>query len=487
MSGDYTSPSDGNAVQAEEARKGVGPNRTTNAVIFFVRVLTAPLPFKAEDADLILKQGWVPPPQDPRPPSQSPGPAPDPLAWGSWRTSAGGSNRTRAEPPPRIMFRGRIIRSNNGLRPHILIRDPCRIANSRRTNIALIYKLLQKHTLFISKQSYFGDTPKVGDIVQVSLQRSRDFKGPDLQVSHFDEIIDSSQSEIYNFQNLRDCESLKEKMENEDPDFSASSFSNRSDSSVASSGEPVRPIKPPSQSHINNGVKFINKLSGTAYFKDSSIPFLAGLAANAAVESSFKHTAAGDPVWNYPDIYQERHPGLLRNALIPAGKTKKYCSFGYWQLNICSGAGVKFAEQWFTIGEELWPYEDFNNDGIIDDQDLNHPTKKQHYKAGKMYKVIEGAGINNFRLLAKLQNENNQFDYVSGRLHNIFGKNATEDANDRHALTWGRDIAVDFENCKHCKPVGHKDKNGDGYWASTYERGELAREIYDAYIIKHGP
>jgi len=194
---------DGLALQAGQIKEAASEHRTANAVIFFVRVLTAPLPFKQENADLILKQGWIPLPEKPE-------------------TRDYDTPLMTSKEAPRIMFRGRIIKSNNGLRPHILIRDPCRVSVGK--NLNYIYKLLQKHTLFISKKDYYGKTPQIGDVVQVALQRG-DFKGPDLQAAHFDEIIDSSQAEIYNFQNLVDCESLKAKMEGSSYEDSLSEYS----------------------------------------------------------------------------------------------------------------------------------------------------------------------------------------------------------------------------------------------------------------------
>ena len=459
MSGtaDDASPSGGRAGRAGQWRKGAGPHKTKNAVIFYVRVLTAPLPFKSEDANLILKEGWVPYEEK----------AKGNVGWGPLQVPV-----SQPHDPPRIMFRGRIIKSGNGLRPHILIRDPCRLAMSRRTNIALIYKLLQKHTLFISKQSFWGNTPQVGDVMQVSLQRS-DFEGPDLQVGHFDEVVDSTQSEIYNFQNLRDCTSLAEKMRTQDPDFSNASFlaAGGGGTATGSSTVPVKPLKAPTQSEIDKTVKFAKKLKDSTYFKDHSVAFLVGLAANAEHESGFNPLAAGDPVSGYSEARQNFHPGLINNAFQPPGKTEKFCSFGYWQLNVCSGGGIRFAEyNGFTTKKVKWK------------EDPTKTATEQHPYVGREFSVIQNIGTNGSKLWAVLKDENKQMKFVAYRTAQIFGTSTVKSDTAKTPMDWGRDIASEFERCSHCREVGASD----GKWASTYNRGDLAQAAYGEYIIKYG-
>ena len=196
MSVDLTTTTE--SVAAETQRRTTRKNLTSNSVIFYVRVLTTPLPYDQEDANVILKQGWI------EPPSREPG-----SKYFSTTTSASDGKST-ADKNPKIMFRGRILQSNNGLRPHILLRDPCKVGLGR--DLSFIYKLLQKHTLFISKDGFFGHTPRIGDVVQVSLPPS-DFDGPDLQVSFFDSIVDkSSANEFGDYLSRVNCESLKDKM-----------------------------------------------------------------------------------------------------------------------------------------------------------------------------------------------------------------------------------------------------------------------------------
>ena len=198
MSLDITTTTE--SVAAETKRRTTQKNLTDNAVIFYVRVLTAPLPFSQEDANVILKQGWIEPPKR------------EDSVWDEHTNPSAKSNKSDADKPPKIMFRGRILQSNNGLRPHVLIRDPCRVGLGR--DLDFIYKLLQKHTLFISHDSFYGHAPQIGDIVQVNLPPS-DFNGPDLQVAFFDSIVDkSSSNQFADYLSRRNCESLKDKMKN---------------------------------------------------------------------------------------------------------------------------------------------------------------------------------------------------------------------------------------------------------------------------------
>jgi len=183
---------------AAALRDFTGANLNKNATTFIARVLTTPIPFDEEDAKLIISEGWIPPPL--KLSGSSLVPADEEIPPGS----------LRGDSKPRIMFRGRIIRSHNNLRPHILIRDPCRISASRDMNF--VYRLLQKHTLYISTHSWSGKTPKIGDLVEITPGRA-DFVAPDLQASYFNKVVDMKSSDVYNWQNRIGCESLIAKME----------------------------------------------------------------------------------------------------------------------------------------------------------------------------------------------------------------------------------------------------------------------------------
>jgi hypothetical protein len=58
---DYSSASDGNDLFAGIIRNASGANRTTNAVKFFVRVLTDPIPIDADHAKQVLNAGFIEP------------------------------------------------------------------------------------------------------------------------------------------------------------------------------------------------------------------------------------------------------------------------------------------------------------------------------------------------------------------------------------------------------------------------------------------
>ena len=197
MSDDCTTPEDGLRLLGGIIR-GANPlrkNLTANAVVFYVRVLTEPISIDGELANMYLTDGYVPPP---------------------WVVDAEGEvvlderyiNDRGSITRPRLMFYGRVMKSSNGLRPHIFLRDPCRVADARSHDIAFINKLIAKHTLFLSKDSQYGITPKYGDIVGVKLNRS-DFKGPDLAAASYDEILSAGDSSLYENNRSQNCDTLK--------------------------------------------------------------------------------------------------------------------------------------------------------------------------------------------------------------------------------------------------------------------------------------
>ena len=198
---DPSSPSDGNDISSNQTYENASPRRTINAVVFLVRVLTRPIPIDADDVRIIMEEGWIEP-------DLQIGEDGDNI---SQRTEFSSDTARGADGVVKIMFRGRVIRSNNGLKPHIFLRDPCRLMLTR--DIGFIYRLLAKHTLFMSKTGFSGTTPKIGDIVQVTLQRG-DFEGPELQTAYFDEIVDQSQSELYTYSAFNErCTSLMSALE----------------------------------------------------------------------------------------------------------------------------------------------------------------------------------------------------------------------------------------------------------------------------------
>ena len=149
--------------------------------------------------------------------------------------------------------------------------------------------------------------------------------------------------------------------------------------------------------------------------------FVVGLVANAQAESSFVAAANGDP--------RETVGGNSDQAIKVKGKY--YCSFGYWQLNVCSGGGELFAKK----------------QGITDI--VNNKEK--------LYKLITDSKT--------------QIKYMVEHMKDLFGtdvKNCSLSAE-----YWGQRIAVEFERCSHCyAPDSGKDAT------STITRGSIAKDLY---------
>lgn len=191
-----TTPGEGLEWLGNAIRTTAQADAITNAVKFYVRVLTQPIYIDGEHSGLLIG-------------AQMSGiPSFDTDTQGNIVQVPEGHDPLRARATARLSFMGRILRASNSLRPHIYIRDPCKLDSTDLSNVSYVTKLIQQHTQFISKEGYVGYSPQVGDIVEVNLGRS-DFKGPDLQVAHFDGIVDSSDAELYEHRRDADCESLR--------------------------------------------------------------------------------------------------------------------------------------------------------------------------------------------------------------------------------------------------------------------------------------
>ena len=60
------------------------------------------------------------------------------------------------EGQPRYTFMGRILRTTNGLRPHIYVRDPCTLTSAQVADTNYLNSLYNLHTQFISDESGGG-------------------------------------------------------------------------------------------------------------------------------------------------------------------------------------------------------------------------------------------------------------------------------------------------------------------------------------------
>jgi len=109
--------------------------------------------------------------------------------------------------------------------------------------------------------------------------------------------------------------------------------------------------------------EFIELLKNSGYFKDFSAESICGMIANAQHESKFRATIGGDPpsYWlgsrkkhavgsvEYKKA-TDRYNKIIKFAVVGHGYAKRpqpYCSWGYWQLQICTsdGAGREAAKR----------------------------------------------------------------------------------------------------------------------------------------------
>ena len=180
-----------------------------------------------------------------------------------------------------------------------------------------------------------------------------------------------------------------------------------------------------------DAVEFYNKLRSSGAFSGYSDTMLMGLAANAKQESNFTSNAAGDA--RSPG--NKDHPRTITTVDGVRGVEADYCSFGYFQLNICpdNAEGTRFIE---FFG-------------------LDRSNKQE--------------------VLDAITNEEKQFQFMANRLAQIgsisqyIGQEVAEGYSEEEtAAFYGRLIARDFENCSAC---------ADGQ-SENRERQELAAALY---------
>ena len=98
--------------------------------------------------------------------------------------------------------------------------------------------------------------------------------------------------------------------------------------------------------------EFIKKLKASPSFSDFTAQSLAGVVSNARSETggTFRSTIGGDPPSYWLKTSQEKYNSVVKYAVkgygFNAKKENFYCSWGYWQLQICTkdGSGRKLAE-----------------------------------------------------------------------------------------------------------------------------------------------
>jgi hypothetical protein len=177
---------------------------------------------------------------------------------------------------------------------------------------------------------------------------------------------------------------------------------------------------------INDGcAAFITKIKSSTSFRSWSGPALAGVVANAQGESNYVQSAPGDPAMGYggPNVSTNRKKEV-KDRQVPLNG-KGYCSWGYWQFNICpeSAAGSELAS----------------------DEGINMTT-------------TEGKA----KWLEKLKDDEFQFKFAAKKMASITAKTGSD------PYTAGSDIVLKFEK-PACMNI------------HALERGNLAVLIYNKF------
>jgi len=320
----------------------------------------------------------------------------------------------------KIAFKGRILGDPS---PHDWLIDPCDLDTA--TDPGLVLRMTALHTTFESANDIVvseATMPKMGDIVNIELTPNVFWYN--LSFGKFTSIANQAApgSEGPAESAGAACDSLEsffENIEYEDLKGGGSSF----EYSVGGSGGVGYNYTAAAGATASLGaVDFYKLLKGSFLSNDYSDAFVAGLVANAQAESNFLATANGD---------LRGDVGGNSEQAIQVG-SNHYCSFGYWQLNVCSGGGEKFAKR----------------QGITDI--VNNKEK--------LYKLITDSKT--------------QIEYMVEYMKDLFGADVKK--SNLTAEYWGRRIAVEFERCSRCKAYG---SGGDA--TSTVKRGAIAKDLYE--------
>jgi len=201
---------------------------------------------------------------------------------------------------------------------------------------------------------------------------------------------------------------------------------------------PVVPVK--------DTIDFFNKMKGSGKFPGFCDAMIAGMVANAKSESNFRNNAVGDKVSDLGANARRTERAIFTT---PRQKTKwtgtggedYYCSFGYWQLNVCGGGGVRFAKKF-----GFWP---------------THAGNKQ-------------------ALLTAIHDPDKQFDFMFEEMKRIFGSKVSDCSLD--GTYWGQQIAIKFEKCVGCFEPGYRKVTESGRVLDdrgTLKRGAVAQGLLE--------
>lgn len=172
---------------------------------------------------------------------------------------------------------------------------------------------------------------------------------------------------------------------------------------------------------------FVKLIRNSPSFSDWSGQALAGVIANARAESGYKKLVGGDNINYYKKGYDAtpRKVSKYRMENVKARNINGFCSWGYWQLNICPDEGA---------GKQL-----------VDDLGISITTE-----AGKK------------QWIKYLEDDENQFKFVAREMARHTSKIGTS------PYQAGKDITVKFE-----RPANRFEHGKT--------RGKRAKEIYAKY------
>ena len=202
------------------------------------------------------------------------------------------------------IFKGRII--DKGMQrpsPHSFIVDPCDVKTATQQIKGISSQFLNLYTDFIIKTNTATGVKK-GDKITVSLRKGQPYKF-DLQYAMCsDATVEGFYPETLD--ETLECSKLSEI----DFDTQATTSYPPKDWGL---DEPLQPNE------------FFLKMKSSPYFEGFSDNFLWGMVSNAQYESAYIVNNAGDT-----------ESQIGKRTFEPV---RNFCSFGYWQLNLCSGDG----------------------------------------------------------------------------------------------------------------------------------------------------
>jgi hypothetical protein len=292
--------------------------------------------------------------------------------------------------------------------------------------------MANQHTVFISGETYSGTSqPTIGDVVQVTLSAA--WSKYNLQYATYDKLTLPSQGVRNEAQQAANCHTLRDMF----GDFDYEDLGDLTNADFAySDNADYSNIASLSYTPGAGAMDFIQRMQASSHFSTFSEEMLAGLAANAQLESAFSVDIAGDALSYYQRAYEQGRITEARWISVQARALSGHCSFGYWQCNVCP--------------------EDGEGSLILAAAGLD-PTDEDQ-KADCLDKVTE---------------EEAQFEHVASRMIAIFGSGlggvGAGDGSGAQAEIFGQDICVLFE-----KPADAVAKGP--------ARGNLARQIFDLAV-----